>query len=123
MSAAEPFAVRRFGVLDESKMVDACRRLQAIPIGLVVFTDKPDEFMDELRVTSLPHQPAGATLGLRYAGYHDTYGSNDYVSPYNSGLYAGIHLGSRYMFSEKVGGFAEVGYGISALRLGVRAKF
>ena len=65
----------------------------------------------------------GATLGLRYAGYRDTYGYDNYVSPYNSGLYLGVHLGSRYMFSEKVGGFAEVGYGVSALRLGVTAKF
>ena len=66
---------------------------------------------------------AGATLGFRYAGYRDSYGYNDYVSPYNSGIYLGIHLGGRYMFSEKVGGFAEVGYGVSALRLGVTAKF
>jgi hypothetical protein len=65
----------------------------------------------------------GATLGLRYAGYKDTYGYDNYASPYNSGLFLGIHLGSRYMFSEKVGGFAEVGYGVSALRLGVAAKF
>lgn len=65
----------------------------------------------------------GATLGLRYAGYHNSYGYDNYVSPYNSGLFLGIHLGSRYMFSEKVGGFAEVGYGVSALRLGVAAKF
>ncbi len=65
----------------------------------------------------------GATLGFRYAGYRDSYGYNDYVSPYSSGLYLGVHLGSRYMFSEKIGGFAEVGYGVSALRLGVTAKF
>lgn len=65
----------------------------------------------------------GATLGFRYAGYRDSYGYNDYVSPYSSGLYVGVHLGSRYMFSEKIGGFAEVGYGVSALRLGVTAKF
>jgi len=65
----------------------------------------------------------GATLGFRYAGYRDNYGYNDYVSPYNSGLFLGVHLGSRYMFSDKVGGFAEVGYGVSALRLGVTAKF
>ena len=65
----------------------------------------------------------GATLGLRYAGYHDNTGYDNYASPYNSGLFLGIHLGSRYMFSDKIGGFAEVGYGVSALRLGVAAKF
>lgn len=63
----------------------------------------------------------GATLGFRYAGYQNNYGY-DYSSPYNSGLFLGIHLGSRYMFSPKVGAFAEVGYGVSALRLGVTAK-
>jgi hypothetical protein len=66
---------------------------------------------------------AGATLGLRYAGYSDNYGYDNYVSPYNSGLYLGIHVGARYLFSEKLGGFAEVGYGVSALRLGLTAKF
>lgn len=66
---------------------------------------------------------AGATLGLRYAGYSDNYGYDNYVSPYNSGLYLGIHVGARYLFNEKLGGFAEVGYGVSALRLGLTAKF
>ncbi|GAB2558689.1 hypothetical protein [Spirosoma areae] len=65
----------------------------------------------------------GATLGFRYAGYNDTYGYDNYSNPYNSGLYVGIHLGSRFMFSEKLGGFAEVGYGVSALKLGLTAKF
>lgn len=65
----------------------------------------------------------GATLGFRYAGYNDNYNYGyDYVSPYNSGLFLGAHLGSRYMFSPKVGAFAEVGYGVSALRLGITAK-
>ena len=30
-----------------------------------------------------------------------------------------LHAGGRYMFSSNVGGFAEVGYGISPLKLGV----
>lgn len=66
----------------------------------------------------------GASLGFRHVSYRDSYGyGSDYYNSYGSGLYLGIHLGSRYMFSEKLGGFAEVGYGISALRLGVSAKF
>ena len=79
---------------------------------------------EALGVTDKKFDPyIGATLGFRYAGYSDTYGYDNYSSPYNSGLYLGVHLGSRYMFSEKVGGFAEVGYGVSALRLGLTAKF
>ncbi|GAB4019057.1 hypothetical protein GCM10028773_20920 [Spirosoma koreense] len=64
----------------------------------------------------------GATLGFRFAGdsggygyYYDNYG-------YNSGLYVGVHLGARCYFSPKVGAFAEVGYGVSAVKLGIAAK-
>lgn len=67
----------------------------------------------------------GATLGFRYAKYSDSYGYSysDYGTGYNSGLWLGIHVGARYFFSPKVGGFAEVGYGVSALKLGITAKF
>jgi hypothetical protein len=34
-----------------------------------------------------------------------------------------LHAGARYMFSEKVGAYAELGYGISPLKLGVSLKF
>lgn len=63
---------------------------------------------------------AGATLGFRHYGYTHVYGY-DYGG-YNSGLFLGAHLGARYYFSDKVGGFAEVGYGISALKVGLAAK-
>lgn len=67
---------------------------------------------------------AGASLGFRSASYHDNSGyTADYVSPYNSGLFLGIHVGGRYLFSEKFGAFGEVGYGVSALKLGLTAKF
>ncbi|WP_083422043.1 hypothetical protein [Arsenicibacter rosenii] len=66
---------------------------------------------------------AGISLGVRIASYKDNAGYGDYYNPYNNGLYLGIHVGGRYYFTEKVGGFAEVGYGVTALRLGVTAKF
>ncbi|AKD55754.1 hypothetical protein [Spirosoma radiotolerans] len=67
----------------------------------------------------------GASLGFRHAGYHDSYGYSysDYGSGYNSGLWIGIHAGARYLFSPKIGAFAEVGYGVSALKVGLTAKF
>lgn len=34
-----------------------------------------------------------------------------------------LHAGARYMFSDNLGGFAELGYGISPLKLGVSLKF
>ena len=79
----------------------------------------------ELLETSDKFDPyAGISLGFRFASYKDTYGyTSDYYNPYNSGLYMGIHVGGRYYFTDKIGGFAEVGYGVSALRLGVTAKF
>ncbi|WP_460970513.1 hypothetical protein [Spirosoma migulaei] len=63
----------------------------------------------------------GASLGFRYAGsgYSDYY----YSSSYNSGLWVGLHLGARFMFSPKVGAFTELGYGVSAVKLGLTAKF
>lgn len=67
----------------------------------------------------------GATLGFRYAGYKDSSGYSyydNYSGGYNSGLYVGVHLGARLMFSPKVGAFAEAGYGVSALKLGITAK-
>ncbi|UHG90483.1 hypothetical protein [Spirosoma oryzicola] len=61
----------------------------------------------------------GASLGFRYAGNSGYY---DYGG-YNSGLFVGLHLGARFMFAPKVGAFAEVGYGVSAVKLGLTAKF
>ncbi|MES2690630.1 MAG: outer membrane beta-barrel protein [Bacteroidota bacterium] len=39
------------------------------------------------------------------------------------GVVIGGHLGMRYHFNEKLGAFAELGYGIAFLQLGVTAKF
>lgn len=35
----------------------------------------------------------------------------------------GLHVAARYMFSNNIGGYAELGYGISPLQLGVSFKF
>lgn len=59
----------------------------------------------------------GATLGYQHIGYNYAYEGR------SGGLFLGIHIGARYFFSDKLGGFAEVGYGISALKLGLTAKF
>ncbi len=34
-----------------------------------------------------------------------------------------LHAGGRYMFNDRFGGFAEVGYGISPLQIGFTMKF
>ncbi|GAB3921593.1 outer membrane beta-barrel protein [Larkinella terrae] len=82
-------------------------------------------FGDILDISDSKFDPyAGISLGLRTSSYSDTYGSSrDYYSPYGNSLFLGLHLGSRYMFSEKIGGFAEIGYGVAVLRVGLTAKF
>jgi hypothetical protein len=63
----------------------------------------------------------GAFLGFlvsRYSG--DTF--SGYDNPYGGGLRLGIHAGARYFFSEKVAGYAELGYGIAPLSLGLTFK-
>ena len=34
-----------------------------------------------------------------------------------------LHAGGRYLFNNKIGAFAELGYGISPLQIGVTFKF
>lgn len=66
---------------------------------------------------------AGLSLGIRTASYKDNAAYENYVSPYNSArVFLGGHVGTRYFFSNRVGGFGEIGYGVTALRLGVTVK-
>ncbi|MGB1031299.1 MAG: hypothetical protein ACPGWM_01730 [Flavobacteriales bacterium] len=46
-----------------------------------------------------------------------------FVEPTVGGVGYSFFVGGRYMFSEKVGAFGELGYGISLLTLGLTAKF
>ena len=63
----------------------------------------------------------GAFLGFLVSKYSgDTF--SGYDNPYGGGLRLGIHAGARYFFSEKVAGYAELGYGIAPLALGVTFK-
>jgi len=69
----------------------------------------------------------GAMLGYNYATY--TYKTNEpcrnnvvYGGPSYGGVAWSLYVGCRYRFTEKVGAFAELGYGISYLSLGVNFK-
>ena len=82
------------------------------------------QLLEELNIANDKLEPyAGLSLGIRSAFYTDNDEVDDFNSPYSGGVFLGLHAGSRYMFSDKIGAFAEVGYGVSALRLGVTAKF
>jgi hypothetical protein len=50
------------------------------------------------------------------------YGNLASYSYSGSGIDVGLGVGARYWFSEKFGGFAEIGYGIATLQLGLAAK-
>ncbi len=70
----------------------------------------------------------GVTFGLRfnsdeyYKYYHDTYGT-EYYSYRNVNPIAGLFVGAHYNFVPNFGVFAEIGYDITFLRLGVNFNF
>ena len=41
----------------------------------------------------------------------------------NTKLAYGIFVGGRYMFHENIGAFAEIGWGVSAINIGLSLKF
>ncbi|MEO9475561.1 MAG: outer membrane beta-barrel protein [Cyclobacteriaceae bacterium] len=62
----------------------------------------------------------GLMLGYNVAGV-------DWDGPGNAASAGGVsyslYVGGRYAFSDKVGAFAELGYGIAYLQLGANVKF
>ena len=62
----------------------------------------------------------GVMLGLYFVNYSDNNSSSSLNYSNNVGL--SLYAGGRYYFSESFGGFAEVGYGVSYLTLGVSFK-
>ncbi|OQP46238.1 hypothetical protein A4H97_31235 [Niastella yeongjuensis] len=57
--------------------------------------------------------------------YSDNAGNNGFhaAGSYNSGLGLSAFVGGRYLFTEHIGAFAELGYGVSILNLGLAIKF
>jgi hypothetical protein len=79
-------------------------------------------FNELLKVTNEKVDVYGGA-SLFYRGYKLNYKGEDNYKASAGGLDIALHAGARYMFSEKVGGYAELGYGISPLQLGVSLKF
>lgn len=63
---------------------------------------------------------AGIGLGYQNVSYSDRFGTG--FNTFGSGIFVPIHLGGRYFFAEKVGGFVELGTGVAPLLLGVTFK-
>ena len=67
---------------------------------------------------------AGVSLAARIMRYSTNYPDNSIGNYANAtSLEAGIFLGGRYLFTDKLGAFAELGYDMSYLKLGLTSKF
>ena len=65
----------------------------------------------------------GAILGYNVASAKWSGSGTAPASASAGGVLYGGHAGARYFFSEKIGIFAEVGYGVGNLNAGVTFKF
>ncbi|WP_128546567.1 hypothetical protein [Larkinella soli] len=67
---------------------------------------------------------AGLALGYYVSSYSDNSGySGFYDNAYGNKVLFGLHLGGRYYFKPNLAGFAELGYGVAPLKVGVTFKF
>ncbi|GAB3266889.1 hypothetical protein GCM10027347_35220 [Larkinella harenae] len=66
---------------------------------------------------------AGVSVGTRSALHRHQVEQRGYFIPSPRGIQPGVHLGGFYHFSNRIGGFAEMGWGFAALRLGITGKF
>jgi hypothetical protein len=65
----------------------------------------------------------GVALGVRLQTYsYPDFGIGSGKTNYTHGLFA-LYLGGRYFFSDNLGAFAELGYGLGYLTLGLSYKF
>lgn len=67
----------------------------------------------------------GATLGYNVVSVNleKPAGGLDVTAASASAVLYSLHLGTRYYFTDNIGAFAELGYGIAYLQLGVAVKF
>ncbi|MGV3557679.1 hypothetical protein [Larkinella arboricola] len=65
----------------------------------------------------------GLSVGTRTVIHRTEFEQESRFIPRLKGVIPGVHVGGFYHFSQKIGGFAEMGRGIAALRLGVTGKF
>lgn len=86
-------------------------------------------FSEALKISN-PNLDVYGGAGLLYRHFSFKYQDKNQVdepgidwSSSGGDLTIDLHAGARYMFNGSVGGFAELGYGISPLKLGVSFKF
>jgi len=65
----------------------------------------------------------GLMLGYNISKYSSDSGNDSLADTYGSGLGFTGFVGGRWLFTEQFGAYAELGYGVSVLNLGVTYKF
>ncbi len=65
----------------------------------------------------------GVMLGYNIAKYTSDSGDNSLANSYGSGLGFTGFLGGRWFFTDRIGAYAELGYGVSVLNAGLTYKF
>lgn len=66
----------------------------------------------------------GVALGYYISSYKDNTGySGIYNDGYGGKVLFGLYGGGRYYFKPKIAGFAEVGYNVTPLKVGITFKF
>lgn len=65
----------------------------------------------------------GAMLGYNIVKYSSDGDDMAMANNYGSGMGLSGFLGSRWFFSDKIGTYAELGYGVSVLNVGLTFKF
>lgn len=63
---------------------------------------------------------AGLTAGIRFSNFKNSYDSYTNNSP---APIAGAFIGAKYNFTPAIGAFAEAGYDITLIRLGINFNF
>ncbi|RQP08251.1 hypothetical protein [Parapedobacter defluvii] len=65
----------------------------------------------------------GVMLGYNIVKYKAEGGGTDLANNYGSGMGLSGFLGGRWFFGENLGAYAELGYGVSILAVGLTFKF
>jgi hypothetical protein len=80
---------------------------------------------NELLNVDIPKLDVYGGISLYYRGYVVKYDSpiNGKNKTTSGGMDVGFHAAARYMLTKNVGGFAEVGYGVSPLQIGATFVF
>ncbi len=95
----------------------------------MMFGARASYHFNELMSLDNPKLDLYAGAGLMYRHYSFKYkgdlgGEDEYDWDSNGGdIVFDLHAGGRYMFSDNFGAYAELGYGISPLQLGLTVKF